>query len=121
MPGRRSAWASWNVQTGGDDSESRVTYWMNRLQSLDAPKDFFVTLNPNQPIEQVWAERDYSHPLFDVAARAAQQRKAEVNGVDRIWFCGAYWGWGFHEDGFASAVGSVRSYFAAQQELKNVA
>ena len=87
---------------------------MNKLQSLDAPVDFFVTLNPTADLDRVWAERDYAHPVFDGAARAAQRRRAEINGVQRTWFCGAYWGWGFHEDGFVSGLGAARAFLSSR-------
>lgn len=110
MPRRRAAWASWNVRVGDDDRQARVSYWMNRLQSLRTPLDVFVTLNPVEPLERIWRERSYAHPVFDGAARMAQRRKHEINGVNRTYYCGAYWGWGFHEDGFTSALAAVRTF-----------
>lgn len=104
MPRSRSAWSSWNgVVTGADESTCQVTYWMNLLQGLSGNQDFFVTLNPQEPLQRIWSERHYSHPVFTKAARAAQARRIEINGVRSTFYCGAYWGWGFHEDGFASA------------------
>ena len=100
MPASRPAWSSWNVHaTHGGEFE--FTYWMNRLQGFDAGRQFFVTLNPCRSLNAVWLERDYRHPVFDQAARAAQRRRTEVNKA-RTLYCGAYWGWGFHEDGFKS-------------------
>jgi predicted NAD/FAD-binding protein len=79
---------------------------MNRLQSLDADRDFCVTLNRGEAIdpERVIGAREFSHPVFTHAALAAQRRWAEVSGVRRTHYCGAYWGFGFHEDGVQSAL-----------------
>ena len=105
MPSCRDAWSSWNARVDGQTgSECQVSYWMNRLQGLGDEQSFFVTLNPSRPLADVWSERDYAHPAFTLAARRAQARRAEINGVRGTWYCGAYWGWGFHEDGFASGL-----------------
>ena len=120
MPRRRAAWSSWNVtatERGGVTS-CRVTYWMNRLQGITGGQQFFVTLNPQGPPRQVWIERDYAHPVFTPEARRAQARRDEINGVDGTYYCGAYWGWGFHEDGFRSAVDAVD---ALRRELRDAA
>jgi len=101
MPHQRRAWSSWNALAHEADT-CQVTYWMNRLQGLEGPQPFFVTLNPQRELDSVWCERRYSHPVFTAAARAAQRRHHEINGVRNTYYCGAYWGWGFHEDGFSS-------------------
>ena len=108
MPRRRRVWASWNY-IGTDDARApgvAVTYWMNRLQNLPGRTPFFVTLNPvAQPDpDQVHARMVYTHPQFDLAALAAQEQLWEIQGVDRISYCGSYFGWGFHEDGIASGL-----------------
>ncbi len=103
MPLQRRAWSSWNALAGQSQS-CQVTYWMNRLQSLEGPQPFFVTLNPQRELGTVWCERRYAHPVFTVEARAAQQRYAEISGVRNTYYCGAYWRWGFHEDGFSSGI-----------------
>jgi uncharacterized protein len=111
MPQRRGAWSSWNAQVGVEpEAETSVTYWMNRLQSLPGRRQFFVTLNPPSSFapSRVWAERHYRHPVLDAEAVAAQQRLNVIQGVRRTWYCGAWCGWGFHEDGFASGVGAAR-------------
>lgn len=118
MPRRRAAWSSWNVMGGKDGDESLicVTYWMNQLQHLPTRQPVFVTLNPNLPIaeDQVFARFDYAHPLFNLAALQAQRNLWRLQGVGGIWFCGAYFGAGFHEDGLqsglavAEALGAVR-------------
>lgn len=109
MPSRRRVWSSWNYLRGpGEDAAGpvTVTYWMNSLQDLPTERDIFVSLNPVQPPrpETVLAEIDYDHPVFDARAIAAQGRIGEIQGRDRLWFAGAYLGYGFHEDGLRSAV-----------------
>lgn len=108
MPRRKRAWSSWNylaedaLDGGGDVS---VSYWMNRLQSLDSERDYFVSLNPLRapaPGTLVY-KTSYQHPVFDKPAMAAQLKLHEIQGP-HILFCGAWTGYGFHEDGFRSAV-----------------
>lgn len=118
MPRRRAAWSSWNVigNNGEADDLICVTYWMNLLQHLPTREPVFVTLNPNRPVDpaKVYASFDYAHPLFDVAAMSAQRDLWRLQGIGGIWFCGAYFGAGFHEDGLqsglavAEALGGVR-------------
>lgn len=103
MPRSRAAWSSWNVSADAT-SGCEITYWMNRLQGLGKEQRFFVSLNPERPLDRVWVEREYAHPVCTPAARAAQRRRGEISGANRTHYCGAYWGWGFHEDGFKSAV-----------------
>jgi predicted NAD/FAD-binding protein len=113
MPRRRRAWAAWNyhVPDGPGDADGRValTYNMNILQSLDAPVQFCVTLNDTAAIDpaRVIQSIDYDHPIFNEAAVAAQQRHREINGARRTYFCGAYWRYGFHEDGVVSAMAAL--------------
>jgi len=112
LPRNRRAWAAWNaIIPAGDDSQCTVSYCMNLLQSLDAPVPFVVTLNRTHAIEpgRVLARMNYRHPVYTHASVAAQARKAQVDGVVRSWYAGAYWGWGFHEDGMRSAVGVARA------------
>jgi len=107
MPKRRRAWTSWN-HIGRRDApgEGAVTYWMNRLQSLKDAPDLFVTLNPNKEIaaDKLIRTEVYDHPLFDGAAIAAQEQLWNIQGVRRTWFCGSYFGHGFHEDGLQSGL-----------------
>jgi predicted NAD/FAD-binding protein len=112
MPRRRRAWAAWNYIGGGERrSEVCVTYWMNRLQRLAARRDFFVTLNPvHAPrADSVIASFRYEHPGFDAAAAAAQARLWTLQGARRTWFCGAYFGAGFHEDALQSGLAVAES------------
>jgi predicted NAD/FAD-binding protein len=106
LPRRRRAWASWNYHLDpARPRYSTVTYHMNSLQSLRADREFCVTLNRTAAIDprQVIATFQYSHPVFTPEGVAAQSRHAEISGHSRTHYCGAYWGWGFHEDGVVSA------------------
>ncbi len=115
MPKHRRAWASWNYRLGGVNGKQMdraasnpptVTYDMNRLQSIDAPETFCVSLNQTDAIDpnRIIKVLRYAHPVYTSATLAAQARRAEINGVNRTWFCGAYWRFGFHEDGVVSAL-----------------
>jgi predicted NAD/FAD-binding protein len=107
MPRRRSAWASWNYHLSDRPiGKTTVTYHMNRLQSLDADRDFMVTLNLTEAIDpaQIIRTIDYAHPVFTPEGVAAQRRWVEISGARRTHYCGAYWRWGFHEDGVWSAL-----------------
>ena len=113
MPRRKRAWAAWNyhIPAGQADPDGRVTltYNMNILQSLQAPVDFCVTLNHTHAIDprKIIQVIQYSHPVFTEKAVAAQQHHRTINGANRTYFCGAYWRYGFHEDGVVSALNAV--------------
>jgi predicted NAD/FAD-binding protein len=110
MPRRRRAWASWNYHlTDTPSGLPTVTYWMNRLQSLRAADEYLVTLNRTADIDPAAVLRtiSYAHPVYTSAGQAAQRRHAEISGQRHTHYCGAYWGWGFHEDGVASAHAAV--------------
>jgi predicted NAD/FAD-binding protein len=117
LPRRPQAWAAWNYHVVDQPGPVTVTYNMNILQGLNAPEQLCVTLNRTDTIDpsRVLRRFTYSHPLYTPAAVAAQRRYAEINGVDRTYFCGAYWGYGFHEDGVASAV-AVGAHFGQDLE-----
>ncbi|SEP58273.1 Predicted NAD/FAD-binding protein [Ectothiorhodospira magna] len=111
MPRLRKVWSSWNYMarhrlTDAPANEVSVTYWMNRLQALDEPENYLVSLNPlEEPLpEKVIREMTYHHPVFDQEAMKAQQVLPTIQGNDRLWFCGAWTGYGFHEDGLRSAL-----------------
>lgn len=107
MPRRRRAWASWNYHLdGGAGGRAAVTYHMNRLQGLRAPVEFLVTLNRTAAIDpaRILRRLTYHHPVFDESGVRAQARLAELNGRRHTWFCGAWQGNGFHEDGVVSAL-----------------
>ena len=106
LPRRRRAWASWNFHLDPEPSgRTTVTYDMNRLQALESGAQLCVTLNRTERIdpEKVIETISYAHPMFTAEGVAAQGRWPEVSGVRRTSYCGAYWGFGFHEDGVASA------------------
>ncbi|MFI4920213.1 MAG: NAD(P)/FAD-dependent oxidoreductase [Gammaproteobacteria bacterium] len=113
MPKRRSVWASWNYLAAetGEETKVSVTYWMNRLQGLPGDRDYFVTLNPlAEPApESVIYDTLYMHPVFTREAMRAQQELPAIQGRSGIWFCGAWSGYGFHEDGLRSATRAVRT------------
>ncbi len=109
LPRRRAAWSSWNFHLAGAGERpgrSTVTYWMNNLQRLRARREYLLTLNRPDAVDpaQVLASFAYDHPVFTREGVAAQARHAEISGARRTHYCGAYWGWGFHEDGVVSAL-----------------
>jgi uncharacterized protein len=113
LPHKRRAWASWNYhRLHEQQSQVAITYNLNMLQSLQAPETFCVTLNRTAAINptKIIQKMTYHHPVYTRAGVAAQKRHAEINGVNRTHFCGAYWGYGFHEDGVNSAL-AVCQYF----------
>ena len=118
MPRRRAAWASWNFHLTDAASVPTMSYWMNRLQRLDAERQYFVTLNRTGAIDpaKVIAVIPYAHPVMSHDAAAAQGRWAEISGADRVHYCGAYWRWGFHEDGCWSAIRACRRLLATAAE-----
>ena len=105
LPSRRSARASWNYMLG-DRGRVTVTYHMNRLQALSVREDYCVTLNANGSIDprRVLRRMVYEHPLYTRAAIGAQQRWSEISGRNHTHYCGAYWFYGFHEDGVRSGI-----------------
>jgi uncharacterized protein len=106
LPRRRAAWASWNYHLAEDrGNQTALTYWMNNLQGLHAREDYCVTLNRRAEIDpaRIIATIPYAHPVYTHEGMAAQARHHEISGVNRTHYCGAYWGWGFHEDGVWSA------------------
>ncbi|MBK5969792.1 MULTISPECIES: NAD(P)/FAD-dependent oxidoreductase [Thiorhodovibrio] len=109
MPRRRAVWSSWNyLATRAQDGQAAVsvTYWMNRLQGLETSTDYLVSLNPPEPPrpETRIAEMVYHHPVFDQRAMDAQQELHKLQGQGGLWFCGSYFGYGFHEDALRAAV-----------------
>jgi uncharacterized protein len=107
MPANKRAWASWNYYLTEDRSGlPRITYDMNRLMGIVGDAQFLVSLNDTDRIapESILGHFNYAHPVFTRAAADAQTQWALINGVQRTWFCGAWWGKGFHEDGVVSAL-----------------
>lgn len=106
LPTARAARASWNYRLGaGPDESPTVTYHLNRLQGIQGGTQYCVTLNPRTPLAEgaVIGRYDYRHPRFTIGALRAQARWREISGVGRTHYCGAYWRYGFHEDGLLSA------------------
>jgi uncharacterized protein len=107
LPRDRRAWAAWNAHVPAEPgADCTVSYCMNLLQSVQSAEPFVVTLNRSAAIDprKVIARMQYRHPQYTVASVAAQQRHGEISGQRHTWYAGAYWGWGFHEDGLRSAV-----------------
>ncbi|MGH2802839.1 MAG: NAD(P)/FAD-dependent oxidoreductase [Thermoleophilaceae bacterium] len=116
LPRRRRARASWNFHLQDEPAErTTVTYLMNRLQSLEVERDYCVTLNRVDAIdpERVLDVNELAHPVFTHRALAAQRRWREISGFRRTQYCGAYWGYGFHEDGVQSALRVCERFGAA--------
>ena len=110
LPRRRAARQAWNFHLLAEPKDrTTVTYWMNHLQRLHAPVDYCVTLNLTERIDPASIIRTipYAHPVFTPAGVAAQARHGEISGVRRTRYCGAYWRWGFHEDGVWSALQAI--------------
>ena len=113
LPKQKNAWASWNYfKPNKLKDETTVTYYMNMLQSLDMPRNVCVSLNMEEHIDpkKIYKKIIYEHPVFTSEAILAQKRHKEIDGVNKIHFCGAYWGSGFHEDGLNSALSVCKSF-----------
>jgi predicted NAD/FAD-binding protein len=111
MPRDRRNWSSWNARIDAQSGRSETTYWMNRVQGIRGPQ-FFITLNPQSTPKRIWTERKYRHPVLDADAYQAQQRQEQISGLDRTFYCGAYWGMGGHEDGFRSGIDAAEKLLA---------
>jgi predicted NAD/FAD-binding protein len=114
MPKRKKVWSSWNYMAHSDPARERnvtVSYWMNRLQNIDRSKPVFVTLNPVEPPSDdlTFAKFVYDHPQFDADAVLAKTRLESIQGHRNTWYCGAWTGNGFHEDGIASGLNVARA------------
>jgi predicted NAD/FAD-binding protein len=123
MPKRKLTWSAWNYMsdTKSGDNVMTVSYWMNRLQNLDYSKPLFVTLNPIIPPapDKIYGHYEYDHPQFDGPALEAQRKLPGIQGVNRAWFCGAWAGFGFHEDGLQSALRVAKAIQARAKETKS--
>ena len=111
MPESKKAWSSWNyIEDKKNKSGVNVTYWMNKLQKLDTNLNIFVSLNPSTlpSKKKIFKEIYYDHPLFDFNTFENQKKITTIQGSRNIWFCGAYLGYGFHEDGVTSALNVVK-------------
>jgi uncharacterized protein len=117
MPKKKRAWASWNYLDRGNAHGQAlcVTYWMNRLQHLPTSKQLFVTLNPPVEPDNPLAVFDYDHPVLNTATAQAQTRLWELQGQQNTWFCGAYFGHGFHEDGLQAGLAVAEAISGASR------
>ena len=113
LPRSRRAWASWNYRVPAEpDRPVVLTYNLNRLEGLRSRTPICVTLNDDRGVDErtILQRIEYHHPTYSAAALAAQKRFHEINGRNRTYFCGAYWGYGFHEDGVTSALAVARCF-----------
>ncbi|UPT74340.1 MAG: amine oxidase [Elusimicrobiota bacterium] len=122
LPGNRRAWASWNYRRiAGEDGggPASLTYDMTRLQGLRCEKRWLVTLNPRREPSPAAVAREltYFHPVYTFASIAAQARLPSLNGRRSTWFCGSYFGYGFHEDAVTSALAVARDFAQTPSEV----
>lgn len=99
----KKVYAAWNYKTNGKEENVTLSYWINRLQNLKSNKEYFVSLNETKQLDEVIEEISYEHPQFDAKAIEAQTKRSMINGKNNTYFAGAYWRYGFHEDGLYSA------------------
>jgi len=107
MPRNKNLWSSWNsILDSSDLNKNCVTYWLNKLQNLETSKDYFLTLNPIIEIDnkKIIKKVEFTHPFYDLKTIEVQKYLAELQGINNSWFCGSYFGYGFHEDGLISAI-----------------
>jgi len=107
MPNRKNVWSSWNSILDKNDMEKNcVTYWLNKLQNLKCKKNYFLTLNPFVPIEdsKIIKKVEFTHPCYDMKTVDAQKHLSKLQGTNNSYFCGSYFGYGFHEDGLNSGI-----------------
>ena len=113
MPKRKSVWSSWNYITEtGNSGNLSITYWMNELQGINSSKPILLSLNPKilpNP-DLIYGQYSYSHPILDNNAINIQKKLSSIQGKNNLWFCGAWTGFGFHEDGVKSAVEIASSH-----------
>ena len=110
MPLRKKAWSSWNSIT--KDNRTCITYWLNKLQNLKTNKNYFLTLNPVAEVEEskVIKKEKFTHPYFNNENVSLQKDLHLLQGKKRTWFCGSYFGYGFHEDGLKSSIDLVKKF-----------
>ena len=110
MPLRKKAWSSWNSIS--KDNKTCVTYWLNKLQNLKTDKNYFLTLNPVEKIDEnkVIKQEQFTHPYFNNENVSLQKDLHLLQGRKRTWFCGSYFGYGFHEDGLKSSIDLVNKF-----------
>jgi predicted NAD/FAD-binding protein len=121
MPKRKRAWASWVYKSKAmqPDPKVGITYWMNSLQSLPTEEQIFVSLNPSPDINEdlIYDEKIFEHPIFDRQAFEAQEKLKSIQGQNSTYYCGAWTRYGFHEDGYLSAVRIAEKIIAIDKKL----
>ena len=119
MPRRRRVWSSWNYLSSdrGNSRRLSVSYWMNPLQGLPNTKPMFLTLNAHRPVREdsILYATDYTHPIFNARAMNAQRNLWSLQGERNTWFCGAYFGAGFHEDGLQAGLAVAEALNGARR------
>ncbi len=112
MPRARNSWASWNAISNKDASQSCVTYWLNKLQNIDTKNNYFLTLNPISKIDdkKVIKKIKFTHPSFNLKTYRLQKELVNLQGKQNTWFCGSYFGYGFHEDGLKSSLKLIKNF-----------
>jgi len=112
MPKRKLAWSSWNSISKNDLSSTCVTYWLNNLQNLTTKEDYYLTLNPIHEIkpEKIIKKVNFTHPYLNTKTSILQKDLYRLQGNNRTWFCGSYFGYGFHEDGLKSSLEMLKHF-----------
>ena len=110
MPKRKLAWSSWNSIS--NKNKTCVTYWLNNLQNLKCSDNFFLTINPIYEIsnENMIKKINFTHPYFNLETLKFQKNLHDLQGKKRTWYCGSYFGYGFHEDGLKSAINLIENF-----------
>tara|TARA_Y100001970_G_scaffold283221_1_gene397838 strand:+ start:1743 stop:3032 length:1290 start_codon:yes stop_codon:yes gene_type:complete len=104
MPNRKLIWSSWNFLKNTNSNEFSLTYWMNRLQNIPSNKSYFVTINPSRVPKKIIDQTVFEHPIFNLETLKAQKELNKIQGIKNTFYCGSYFGYGFHEDGIQSSA-----------------
>ena len=109
MPRRKAVWSSWNfISNNYDEHSFSLTYWMNLLQNLKSKNNYFVSINPYKDLNTYYDKTIFEHPIFDLETLSAQKKLNKLQGNMNTFFCGSYFGNGFHEDGVISGLRAAR-------------
>ena len=105
MPNKKNIWSSWNfIVKSKKNNDFTLTYWMNNLQNLKTKKNYFVTINPPFQPSTIKDITTFEHPIFNLSTLQAQKELYKIQGKQNTFFCGSYFGYGFHEDGIQSSA-----------------
>jgi len=113
LPKNKKAWASWNARIDNTSNHKcTVSYYMNLLQNIESEHNFIVSLNCDEQLDKqkILVKRHYAHPVYNENTMRSQHLWNEIAGDHHTYYCGAYWGWGFHEDGISSALRAVQHF-----------